>query len=197
MHTSQLRLWAEMLARSPGSRFALKGPPASDPEFLDRLYRIFGERGIDRERIVTSPYAPYPEHLEFYRAIDISLDTYPHSGGITTLESLWMGVPVVSRSGRTLPSRFARSHLAHLGCTEWIASSDEEYLDRACALASSLDSLERERETLRPRLAGSLLCDGPRFTRQLEELYLGMVEGASLRGCGVDRRWPLRAEEKD
>jgi protein O-GlcNAc transferase len=88
-----------------------------------------------------------------------------------------MGVPVVSRYGRTLPSRFARSHLAHLGCSEWIASSDEEYLDRACALAASPDRLAQERETLRPRLAGSLLCDGPRFTGQLEALYLAIIEG--------------------
>jgi predicted O-linked N-acetylglucosamine transferase (SPINDLY family) len=185
MHTGQLRLWAEILTRCPGSRFILKGPPASDPEFLDRLYRAFGERGVAHERIVTSPYAPYPEHLGFYREVDISLDTYPHSGGITTLESLWMGVPVVSRFGRCLTSRFARSHLAHLGCSDWIAASDEEYLDRACALAASLDRLSRERESLRPRLSRSLLCDGPRFTRQLEALYLAMIEGSGKSAVAV------------
>lgn len=176
MHDDQLRVWAEVVARCPGSRFLLKGPPFTDDRLLDRLRALFSRRGLDPDRVVRVPFAPASEALRFYQDIDISLDTYPYNGAITTLESLWMGVPVVSRSGRAFVSRYSRTYLAHLGRRSWLAATEADYIRRACELASDVVALQRERSSLRTRLARSLLCDGPAFTRQLEQLFERIVE---------------------
>ncbi len=176
MNPTQLRLWAKILAACPGSRFHVKGPSAEDRCFMDRFCDILDQEGVSADRLLASPYSPDPNHLKFYQEIDISLDTYPHNGGITTLKSLWMGVPVVSRSGDGFTSRFSRSYLYHLGCSAWVAASEEEYVQRACELSANLDALEHERRTLRERLLRSTICNGPAFTRQLENLYTQMLK---------------------
>lgn len=100
----------------------------------------------------------------------------PYNGGITSLESLWMGVPVITRTGRTFVSRITGSYLRCLDRQNWIAATEEDYMEKACVLASDIERLGNERETLRNRLGMSPLREGKSFTRNLEALYLKMIE---------------------
>jgi predicted O-linked N-acetylglucosamine transferase (SPINDLY family) len=186
LDNAQLRLWAEIVSRSPQSRFHFKGLHCSDPNFVSRAKTVFVEKGILPERLVFETFSPHPEFLEFYRKIDISLDTSPYNGTITTLESLWMGVPVITRTGRTFVSRVTGSFLHCLNKAAWVADSHEDYIQKSCAVASNIDLLEIDRRTLRDRLEMSTLCDGFKFTRQLETLFLKMLENGGRANVAVE-----------
>lgn len=171
MSDKQLGLWAKIVSRCPDSHFHFKGSHCIERGFLKRASQQFATRGISRDRISFSPASPHPIFFDFHREIDISLDTFPYNGGITSLESLWMGVPVVTRSGRRFVSRVTRSYLACLGYESWIAETDDDFIEKACDLASDVEHLESCRNTLREKLSASKLFDGPTFTRELEEEY--------------------------
>jgi predicted O-linked N-acetylglucosamine transferase (SPINDLY family) len=107
------------------------------------------------------------------------LDPFPYSGGLTTCEALWMGVPVVTTPGATFASRHSASHLSNAGLTDWVAEDAAAYVGIAVAAAADLPGLRRLRAELRPRLLASPLCDAPRFAANL---------GAALR-----QAWRQRA----
>jgi predicted O-linked N-acetylglucosamine transferase (SPINDLY family) len=107
------------------------------------------------------------EHLATYRAIDIALDPFPYSGGLTTLDALWMGVPVVTLPGDTFASRHSLSHLAGVGLQELAARTADQYLALAAGLAEDLGRLADLRAGLRERVARSPLCDGDRLADEL------------------------------
>ena len=97
----------------------------------------------------------------------MALDPFPYSGGLTTCESLWMGVPVITCPGETFASRHSLSHLSNVGLTETIARDLDEYVEIAVSLASDLPRLAALRAGLRERMAASPLCDGKRFAADL------------------------------
>ena len=107
------------------------------------------------------------ETLARYGAVDIALDPFPYSGGLTTCEALWMGVPVITFAGETFAGRHALSHLATIGLTETIARDPEDYVQRAVSLSSDVPRLSSLRAGLRQRMAGSPLCDTTRFAGDL------------------------------
>jgi len=98
------------------------------------------------------------------------LDTFPYSGGLTTIEALWMGVPTITYPGDRFSSRHSMSHLCNVGLDDWVVSSLEEYVSRAQRTAREHDSLARTRETLRNRMRQSPLCDGKRFATNFGSL---------------------------
>ena len=107
--------------------------------------------------------------LAEYGDMDIALDPFPFSGGLTSCEALWMGVPM-SRAGAA--ARHGRPGLATtLGLTEWAAGRQTDYIRIAATLAADHEHLDEMRQSLRPRMAASPLCDGVAFTRELEAAY--------------------------
>ena len=114
------------------------------------------------------------EYLELYHRLDIALDTFPHNGHTTSLDALWMVVPVVSLAGDAVVSRAGLSQLTNLGLPELIAHSETEYVSIVARLATDLPRLAELRSTLRDRMLGSVLMDAPRFTRQVERAYRKM-----------------------
>ena len=164
------RLWAEILSRLPGSRLLVLGLPQgrAQDDFLKEM------SGIDAARVELVPYVSLQDYYAWYNQVDIALDTTPYSGGTTTLDALWMGVPVLTAPGRRPSSRSAASILASAGLTDWIASSPEDYVQRALQFSADEKLLGKLRSTLRARMQASPLMDEAGFTKDLEKLYRQM-----------------------
>jgi predicted O-linked N-acetylglucosamine transferase (SPINDLY family) len=163
------RLWAEILARVPGSRFVSIGVPAGRAQ--DDLVR---DLGIPPERITVVPYVSLQDYMRWYDAVDIILDTAPYSGANTTCDALFMGVPVITAPGVRTASRSAASILSAAGLGEFICDSSEDYVRRAVELAGQPSRLAGLRRSLRARLQSSPIMDESGFTRDLEAAYRAM-----------------------
>ena len=123
---------------------------------------------LPKARLV--PYVSLQDYFAWYNQVDIALDTTPYSGGTTTFDALWMGVPVLTAPGERPSSRSAASILTSTGLGEWIASDADDYVARAVEFANP-EILKNLRATLRARLQASPLMDEAGFTKDLETLY--------------------------
>ena len=166
--------WAEILRRVPTSRLLLKYRGMDDAGVAAPLAGEFAAHGIDPARIDFGGVTGYHENLRDYRRLDVALDTFPFSGGATTCDALWMGVPVVTCFGETFASRHGLSHLSNVGLTELIAADLDDYVAKAVALAEDRPRLAALRAALRARMAASPLCNGPRFASNLLAILRGV-----------------------
>ena len=167
-----INCWAKILQGVAGSRLILKSRALKDRDTQERIYHLFANAGIERDRIILRGWIKKnSNHLALYNEVDIALDTYPYHGTTTTCEALYMGVPVITLAGASHVSRVGVSLLSSVGLTELIANSQEEYVERAISLASNSDRLAQLRSNIRPRLQKSPLTDGKKFTLQLESTY--------------------------
>jgi predicted O-linked N-acetylglucosamine transferase (SPINDLY family) len=172
-----VRLWAEVLKANPGSRLILKWKSLTEPGTQGRLERAFGEAGVEPGRVEFRNKSPHVDMLAEYGDIDIALDPFPFCGGLTSCEALWMGVPVVTLPGKRPASRQTLGFLQTLGLGELAASSEADYVRIASQLAAHPDWRAVLRRDLRPRMAGSPLCDGALFTASLEDAFRRMWRG--------------------
>jgi predicted O-linked N-acetylglucosamine transferase (SPINDLY family) len=163
-----LTAWAEILRRAPRSRLLLKYGGLDDPGFERRVLAVLAQQGIEPDRVQLEGWS---DNLTVaYSRIDLALDTQPYSGGLTTCEALWMGVPVVTWPGKTFAGRHATSHLNHAGVPQFIAASREAYIDMAVDWTHRLDELTTLRVTLRDQVRSSPLCNAKAFAHDLLEL---------------------------
>ena len=166
------RLWVEILTRLPDSRIAFAGVPQGP--IRDGLIRDFEKAGIAAGRIATLPRMGYADYLRSFNDVDVSLDTTPYSGGTTTCDALWMGVPVITVPGTRSISRSTTSILATLGLSDWIATSPEDYVRLAVRCTEDRESIAELRRTLRGRMRASPLVDELQFARDVEDAYRRM-----------------------
>jgi predicted O-linked N-acetylglucosamine transferase (SPINDLY family) len=176
-HTAKLsrtvrRIWAQILLQAPGTRLLALGV-AQGPA-RETVLRDFAEEGIDPSRIAFEPRLPLEAYFRRLDGADIALDAMPYSGGTTTCDALWMGVPVVTAPGTRSVSRSAASILTTVGLRDWIASTPEDYVRRAVAAAADPEALRGFRATLRSRMRASALTDEPQFARDMEDAYRRM-----------------------
>ncbi|MDA1090695.1 MAG: tetratricopeptide repeat protein [Proteobacteria bacterium] len=166
-----LGLWARVMARLPTARLLIKGQwldlDVKRAIFLQRL----DDHGIPAGRVDLRGFIPGPDHLSAHNLCDIALDTAPFTGGRTTVDALWMGVPVVSLIGDTVTGRFSYSHLARVGVPELAAQSEDEYVEIAVALAEDSGRLGTYRRTLRESLRASPLFDAALHAGELEDAF--------------------------
>jgi len=137
----------------------------------ERVLGVFGEEGIERGRIEFVDRQSREGYLRMYEHVDVALDTFPYNGHTTTLEGMWMGVPVVSRVGRLAVSRAGGSQLNHVGLGELAGESDEEFVRIAREVAGDVGRLAEIRGELRERMRGSVLMDGEGFVGGIEGAY--------------------------
>ncbi len=123
---------------------------------------------------------PSPDYLDVYAEVDIALDTFPYGGGATTLDALYMSVPVISLIGGTHHARFGYSILQNIGLGELACGTVEEYIDRACLIASDLETIDALHQNIRTMLENSILMDGRRYMAELEP-YLEAIYEEYLR----------------
>ena len=166
-----LRSWAAVLRALPEAHLVLKDRALADFNQRARILAILADEGVTAERVMLLGQSDRAAHYAAYQAIDIALDPFPHGGGMTTLDALWMGVPVVTWPGRTISSRLAAANLTALGLTDFIATDPETYVQLAVVKATNLDALARLRASLRQRVADSAFGDSIRYTRAVEAAY--------------------------
>jgi len=166
-------LWARIADQLPGARFILRYSSYAETETRTRVSALAREAGLDPDFLVFQPGGSTETMLEGYAHIHIALDTRPYSGGVTTLESLWMGVPVITWPGGTFAGRHSASHLHAMGLNELIAGSGDDYVRLAVELAADRTRVAAFRTELRGRMLASPLCDPDRFSAHLaRELLL-------------------------
>lgn len=166
-----LALWARVLTAVPDSRLLLQASALSDPLFQRDFRANAARHGISAERLELRRFAPIDQAAHTYHDIDIALDPFPFCGGMTSLDALWMGVPVVTLPQTMIAGRQTASMLANLGLPELIASHEASYLARAVDFAHDTERLATLRAGLRERFRRSPLADYERFTRDLEHAF--------------------------
>jgi predicted O-linked N-acetylglucosamine transferase (SPINDLY family) len=163
-----------VLAANPTSRLLVKSEGLADTPVCAWLLEGLAAQGVARERVTIIGITPHAEHLATHAEIDVMLDSFPHGGGVTTLEAFLMGVPVVTVLGERVPGRLSASLLAALGLHDLVASTIDEYVEIATALARDLERLAQLRATFRDRLRASPVGNRDRYTRAVEEVYRGL-----------------------
>jgi len=166
--------WARVLQAVPGSRLYLKGKPLVDPVVAETVRNRFEDNGVPGDRLILEGVSGYQAYLESYHKVDIALDPWPYNGGTTTMDALWMGVPVLTLGGDRYVAHMSASILANAGLSDWIAADEDDYVAKAAAFAADLEGLARLRAGLRQRLLASPLCDASRFARHFEDALRGM-----------------------
>jgi len=170
---SVLRTWASILRALPHAYLVLKALLA-DSSQRARIRDILAKEGIASERVKLLEHSDRAGHFIAYHEIDMALDPFPHSGGMTTLDALWMGVPVVTCPGGTISSRLAAASLTALGLTDFIAPDLDTYVELAIAKTADITALSRLRGTLRKRIADTAFGDPARYTSAVEAAYREM-----------------------
>jgi len=166
-----IRTWAGILNRLPEARLVINSGSFRDAGMQVSMHKQFGAYGIAEHRLVLGFDSPPWDVL---RAMDISLDCFPHNSGTTLSESLYMGVPYVTLAGRPSVGRIGASVLKTVGHPEWIATSEEDYIDKAVALATDMDRLVLLRGSLRGQMQQSPLMDEAAYVRAVEAAYRSM-----------------------
>lgn len=162
-----LAAWAAILAALPDARLVLRTHPLSEPATRDRVAHRLATAGLPLDRVALEGGLPHHELMAAYGGIDIALDPFPYTGGLTVCESLWMGVPVLALAGDSFCARHALSHLSNVGLADWVVPDVAGYVAQAVVRASDPDALAALRAGLRARVAASPLVDAPRFGQGL------------------------------
>lgn len=164
--------WAQVLARVSGSVLRIDSKNMRDAELARQTQARFAALGVAPERVVCGFHSPPWDVL---RAADIALDCFPHNSGTTLLESLYMGVPYVTLSGRPGVGRLGSAILHGAGRPEWVAHSVPEYVEKVVALAGDLPGLAQVRASLREQMEASALMDEAGFTHAVQEACVHML----------------------
>lgn len=173
-----VELWARVLLAVPGSRLFLKTRQLGDDLVRRNTLARFAAQGIGSDQLVLEGSSPYAEYFAAYNRVDVSLDPFPYAGGTTSLDSLWMAVPVLTRRGERADSHLGESIAQAAGLADWIADDDDDYVKKAADLTSDLQRLAELRAGLRERVLASSLYDGARFARHFEDALRGMWQRA-------------------
>lgn len=180
-----LALWGRILEAVPGSRLLIEGKNLNRPDFANAYRERCRGLGLDPERLELVALHSDNQYLTYHR-IDIALDPFPLTGGTTTFDVLWMGVPIVSMVGQSFKSRMGVGLLTYLGRTDWLAETAQDYVRIACGLAADVQALNSLRLGLRSEVEASPLMREDIFNHHF---------GEGLRAMWM--QWLARAEHPD
>ncbi|MFO5440747.1 MAG: hypothetical protein ACLBM4_19320, partial [Dolichospermum sp.] len=170
-----IRLQMQIIKQVPNSYFLLKSFRSNHEDLRDFIAPLAEAEGLDLECFRFLPTAPTEmEHRANLAIADIVLDTYPYNGATTTLETLWMGVPIVTRVGEQFAARNSYTMMMNVGVTEGLAWSDEEYVEWGVKLGKDEKLRQEIVWKLRKSRQTSPLWNGKKFAREMENAYLQM-----------------------
>lgn len=167
-----IAVWSEILKRVPGSKLLLNQQPFHEAGTRELFWERFAGHGIGRERVILEYTTP---HWPAYQQIDIALDAFPHNGGTTTFEAIWMGVPVLSKRDRPSVGRLSADVLHAIGLDDWLIDTEEQYIEEAVRRAADPGALAQLRTSLRVRLQDSPWMQVPPYVKSLEHAYQQMA----------------------
>ena len=173
--------WSRILRGAPDSVLRLRNSALHSPGAIEHVRALFHGHDIALERILLDGPAEHFEFLQTYDHIDVALDTFPYSGGTTTTEAIWQGVPVVTFHGDRWVARTSASILRAANLGQFVGEKLEDYVSMAILLANSPDrreSLGELRRNMRSRLRQSPVCDTEGFARNMERIYRRMADPA-------------------
>ncbi len=156
-------VWSRILLAVPGSRLLLKNHQLGEPSIVGSTLARFARHRIDETRLLLEGPSSREQYFATYGRVDIALDPFPYPGGTTSVEALWMGVPVLTRRGDRFLSHLGDVVAKTVGMHEWIAADTEDYVARAITAANDLPALAALRARLRERVEHSPLTDAPRY----------------------------------
>ena len=166
---SVVKLWCEILRRVPQAELVIKCRPFGEEKTRDFVMGQLKTYGIEENRVKLLGFVQnQANHLATYNLMDVALDPFPYNGTTTSCEALWMGVPMITREGDRHCARVGMSLLQAIGLDDWIAYSDEEYVNKAVEIANNREELIETKRTLRDRMKASPLCDQVGFARKFE-----------------------------
>ena len=169
-----IEVWSRILVQLPEARLILVAIGGEDDETIRYFSSQFEQYGVKPEQLIFRGYVAKLKYYEQYNEVDLGLDPFPFNGGTTGYDSIWMEVPFVTWPGEHLAARMGKAVLENVGLNELVATSADDYVNIAVALANDRERLQALRANLRERMLASPLLDGPRMARSLEEAFRGM-----------------------
>ncbi|HYX13024.1 MAG TPA: hypothetical protein VE944_01375 [Nostoc sp.] len=170
-----IRLQMQIIKQVPNSYFLLKSHRSNHQDLKNFITPIAEAEGVDLNCLRFLPSAPTDmEHRANLAIADIVLDTYPYNGATTTLETLWMGIPIVTRVGEQFAARNSYTMMMNVGVTEGLAWSDEEYVGWGVKLGKDEKLRQQIAWKLRQSRQTSPLWNGKKFAREMENAYQQM-----------------------
>ena len=166
-----LRAWSQILDRAPESRLVIKSQALDRESVRADFEARLADADIDSARVQLLGGDPQPAHLAKHGLVDVMLDPFPHGGGISTADALWMGVPVITLVGNTIAGRIGASALHAIGLDDLIAESEDAYIELALDRGRDAAFITEMRANLRSRVAGAPVGDAAQYVAAVEALY--------------------------
>ncbi len=166
-----IELWSKILNSVPNSKIILKCKEFDNKEIYEGTLYKFKKHKVKKENLILyGKLSSREEVFKIYNKIDISLDPFPYQGHTSSIESSYMGVPVLTLKGNRYLSRFGESINYNLNMREWIAENKEDYISKAIKFSSNIENLSYMRKNLRHNILKSPICDAPRFAKNFSSM---------------------------
>lgn len=169
-----VELWSRLMAAVPDSKLFLKAKQLGEAAARQSTVKRFADRGIDSGRLILEGFDTRANYLAAYHRVDMALDPFPYPGGTTSVEGLWMGVPVLTMAGKSFLARQGVGIAMNAGLADWVAADTADYFEKAVSYAGNLEKLSRLRQQLRPQVLVSPLFDARSFAANLESALRDM-----------------------
>ena len=170
-----INIWSEILKKAKNCKIMIKAQ-SEDAEIAQKIILDkFKKNKIDEDRILFEKRKKNrDDHIKMYNDVDVSLDTFPYPGVTTSFESIWMGVPVLTKAGNNFVSRCGESININLGMKDFIAIDNDDYILKATSLCENIDYITKIRKTLRDKAKNSPLFDVDKFGDDFSELMIDL-----------------------
>ena len=166
-----INLWSKILNEISDSKLIIKAQSKDSEIAQYKILEKFQFNKVDKKRIIFEGHKKdKKDHLKNYNLVDLSLDTFPYPGVTTSFESIWMGVPVLTKNGNNFVSRCGASIMENVGLNEFIANDEKDYFKKAISLANDIEKLKIIRKNLRDKAKNSPLFDAQTFGNDFSKL---------------------------
>ena len=174
LNSSVIKVWSEILCRVKGSQLILLNNRFSDIDYQEYIRNFFLINGVNKMQILFEGFKNRKNVLENYNRIDIALDPFPYGGMTTSLEAIYMGVPVFTMVGDSFLSRATYSINKNLGLEEYIASNEQEYISKIINISNNIDKIQETKTFLLSNRNNFICFNSKKFAKQFVDLITGL-----------------------